>query len=62
MKHSSDKYRVLAQTALFGTVRVEKGDLIPRELLGCNIRRLIDQGIVEPAKASTTKPVQASLI
>jgi hypothetical protein len=63
MKQSDNSYRVLVPTALFGTVRVSKGDLVRRELLGCTLRRLIDQGVVEPVIASqSAKRVHASLM
>ena len=63
MKQVSPKYRVLAPTALFGTVRVTRGDVIPRELLGLGLRKLVEQGIVEPMSSGQSgKRVQASLL
>ena len=64
MNHASDRYRVLVPTALFGTVRVSKGDVVRRELLGCAVRKLVEDGVIEPAvqQAQPVKSVQASLM
>lgn len=62
MKQLSTKYRVLVPTALFGTVRAAKGDVVRRELLGCNLRKLVDQGVVEPVENLSAKRVQATLL
>jgi hypothetical protein len=48
MKQSSGTYRVVSATAFFGTVRVCKGDVVRRELLGSKLRKLIEEGIIEP--------------
>ena len=44
-------------------LRVSKGDVVRRELLGCTLRKLVEQGVVEPMVATTpTKRVQATLM
>jgi hypothetical protein len=63
MKQLSVSYRVIVPTALFGTVRVSKGDVVRRELLGYNLRKLLEQGVVEPIEAAVpAKRVQATLM
>jgi hypothetical protein len=63
MKQPLTGYRVLVPSVLFGTVRASKGDIVRRELLGCSVRRLIEQGIVEPAALSTpVKQIPVSLM
>ncbi len=48
MKQVATNYKVLAQSAMFGRVRVSRGDVIRKELLGANTLRFIQDGIVEP--------------
>lgn len=61
MKQAFESYRVLVPTRMFGTVRVAKGDVVRRELLGAGLRRLISEGVVEPiAPKSSPRPTQAT--
>jgi hypothetical protein len=55
MKQQTSKFRVLVPSVLFGTVRASKGDVVRRELLGVQLRKLVEQGVVEPVEAQSPR-------
>jgi len=57
MKRASEIYRVLVPTRMFGTVRVARGDVVRRELLGPGLRRLISEGVVEPVAPTSNSRI-----
>lgn len=62
MKQDIRTYRVLVPTVLIGTVRASKGDIVRRELLGVQLRKYVDQGIVEPVLSVEARRAQVSVL
>lgn len=48
MKQVSNHYKVLVDSTMIGRVRVSRGDVIRRELLGGSALKLVRQGVIEP--------------
>ena len=62
MKQHASVYRVIVPTVLIGTVRASKGDLVRRELLGSQLRKMLDSGIIEPVVAADARKSMISLM